>query len=110
MAVYRDEVMVRGTTPLCKWNTKVDLSDLEVMYVTYKQGNYTVEKKKSDCIFGEGGFEHTLTQDETLGFDSGLRAKNVICQIRGRFADGTTVASWPPIEVPVGLILKGGVI
>ena len=109
--MYHDDVFVRGTTPELKWDTKgVDVSDSVVMYVTYKQGKYVVEKQMSDCTFDEHGFSHSFTQEETLGFNAGLRAPTVLCQARGRWPDGKTWATYPPVEVPAGIILKGGVI
>lgn len=99
--------MIRGTTPTHVFKTDVDLSDADVVYVTYKQGQKTLEKEKGDLKFTDSGFELELTQEETLSFKSnGINAE---VQIRARYADGTAIAS-NVIVVPVSKIIKGGVI
>lgn len=99
--------MIRGTTPTHVFKTDVDLSDAEVVYVTYGQGNKQLEKTKKDLTFTDTGFEVKLTQAETLGFKAlGINAE---VQIRARYADGTAIAS-NIIVVPVSKIIKGGVI
>lgn len=97
--------MIRGTTPTHVFKTDADLSDAEVVYVTYQQGSKKLEKTKEDLTFTDTGFELKLTQAETLGFKSG--GINAEVQIRARFADGTAVAS-NVIVVPVSKIIKGG--
>ena len=99
--------MIRGTTPTHIYKTDADLSDAEVVYVTYQQGNRVLEKTKDDLTFTDTGFELKLTQDETLKFKAGVIDAEV--QIRARFADGTAVAS-NVIPVPISKIIKGGVI
>lgn len=99
--------MIRGTTPTHVFTTDVDISDAEVVYVTYMQGNKKLEKTKEDLTFTETGFEVKLTQKETLDFKA--MGMNAEVQIRARFEDGTAVAS-NVIVVPISKILKGGVI
>jgi len=99
--------MIRGTTPTHVFTTDVDLSDAEVVYVTYAQGQKQLEKTKDDLTFTDTGFELELTQQETLGFKS--LGTNAEVQIRARYADGTAIAS-NVIVVPISKIIKGGVI
>lgn len=102
--------MYRGTTPTNTFKTALDLSDADVIYITYKQqGVVVVEKTKDDITFTTEQQLYCmtigLTQENTLAFGSG----NVSVQIRARFNDGRAVAS-NIITVPVQLILKEGVI
>lgn len=99
--------MIRGTTPTHVFTTDVDISDADVVYVTYAQGQKKLEKQKSDLTFTDTGFEVRLTQKETLDFKS--TGMNAEVQIRARWGDGTAVAS-NVIVVPVSKIIKGGVI
>ena len=40
--------MIRGTTPTHVFRTDADLSDAEVVYVTYQQGSKKLEKTKEN--------------------------------------------------------------
>ena len=97
--------MYRGTTPTHVFTVGQDLSEAEVLYLTYTQGKIVVEKTKSDCTITETTIEVTLTQAETLSFAKSRGAVQV--QIRARFADGKAVAS-NSMTVPVEDILKDG--
>ena len=116
--------MYRGTTPTNTFRATVDLSEAEVVYITYGQrGNPVIEKTKADITFeppqDEQGtrsepanaeltvytFTVQLTQEETLRFvDS-----DVYIQIRARFPGETAIAS-KIIKTSVEMILKDGVI
>lgn len=97
--------MLRGTTPTHVFKTNIDLSDAEVIFITYKQqGKILVEKTIDDVTLTAEEVSVKLTQEDTLAFDE---HSNVKLQIRARFADGTAVAC-PVIERPVGDILKEG--
>lgn len=99
--------MIRGTTPTHIFKTNIDLSDAEVIYITYKQnGAIKVEKTIDDITATAEQISTKLTQEETLSFDE---HGDVKMQIRARFADGTAVAcKW--FARKVGEILKEGVI
>lgn len=111
--------MYRGTTPTNTFRATVDLSEAEVVYITYGQrGNPVIEKTKADITFEppqeEQGtrseptvytFTVQLTQEETLRFvDS-----DVYIQIRARFPGETAIAS-KIIKTSVEMVLKDGVI
>lgn len=99
--------MIRGTTPTHIFTTDIDLSEVEVLYVTYKQaGEIKVEKELSDLTVTSEQVEVRLSQEETLSFSE---SGKVLVQIRGRFADGTAVAC-RVIEASADRILKEGVI
>ena len=99
--------MRRGTTPTHTIGTSISLVGAEVIYVTYKQAGQTVVEKTIDDIeVSENEIAVTLTQEETLAFDSRIMAS---VQIRARFATGQAIAS-NIMTVGVDRILKGGVI
>lgn len=100
--------MYRGTTPAHTFTTDTDLSEADVIYITYKQnGQIVLEKTKADITFDTVQQEYTMTvglsQAETLALDD----SQVAIQIRARFSDGRAIAS-NVISVPVRQILKDG--
>lgn len=98
--------MFRGTTPTNVFNVDLDLTNAEVIYITYKQQNKVVfEKEKSDITVTENSLTVKLTQEETLK----LTEREVEIQIRARFSDGTALAS-NIIKTTANKILKDGVI
>ena len=98
--------MFRGTTPTNVFNVDVDLTNAEVIYITYKQQNKVVfEKTKDDITVTENSLTVKLTQEETLK----LTEREVEIQIRARFSDGTALAS-NIIKTTASKILKDGVI
>lgn len=104
--------MYRGTTPTNVFKTAQNLSDADVVYITYKQAQKTVvEKTKQDIEFGTDGDMHTLTvkltQADTLAFFKDL--KTVEIQIRARYPDGTAIAS-EVVTASVSEVLKDGII
>ena len=99
--------MRRGTTPTHTFNVDVDLTGAEAVFVTYKQGSYTVLDKSIDQVdITEDKIEFTLTQLETLRFKVPLPVE---IQIRARFPDGSAIAS-NIMETTAEKILKEGVI
>lgn len=90
--------MIRGTTPIHVFYCDVDLSDSESLYITYEQGNTTIEKTKEDCSFSivseedyKYAVEVRLTQEETLSFKTG--DYKAVVQITAKFGDGTVLKS-----------------
>lgn len=110
--------MIRGTTPTNTFTSTVDLSDAEVVYITYDQrGETVVEKTKEDITFytPEQTQENTpttyafsvqLTQEETLRFTA---KHSVEIQVRARFSNGSAPAS-KIISTTADRVLKEGVI
>lgn len=99
--------MRRGTTPIHTFTTDIDLTDAEVIYITYEQtGAVVMEKQKEDLTITADSISVKLTQEETLTFTLG---KPVEMQIRAKFADGTAVAS-QVMQTKADVILKEGVI
>ena len=98
--------MFRGTTPTNRFEVEVDLTEAEVIYITYKQGDKVLfEKTKQDIEVAPDSLTVVLTQQETLK----LGGREVKIQIRARFPDGTAIAS-NVIRASVDEILKEGVI
>lgn len=98
--------MYRGTTPTNVFTVDVDLTDAEVLYVTYKQGSRVAfEKSKSGVIVEADRLTVTLSQIETLSLSPG----DVDIQIRARFGNGSAIAS-NVIHTTANAVLKDGVI
>ena len=99
--------MRRGTTPTHTFNTDIDLSEASVIWLTYKQnGKVLFTKEISDMTITAESISVTLTQEETLMFETD---RNVKIQIRARFSDGSAIAS-NVIQTSANAILKEGVI
>ena len=97
--------MRRGTTPSHTFTTDIDLSDAEVVYVTYKQGSKVIlEKDKDGMDITSDSIVIELTQEDTLSFKMG---QPVRVQIRARFPSGSAVAS-NIIQTTADEILKEG--
>ena len=99
--------MRRGTTPTHNITTELDLTDAEVIFLTYKQNKKKVlDLDKSRMTITSESISVELTQEETLMFNDQLDAT---AQIRARFSDERAVASNVMI-IPINEILKDGVI
>lgn len=99
--------MTRGTTVTHVFDVGADLREAEVLYVTYAQrGRAIIEKEKEDIEVTEDTLKVSLSQEDTLAFNSGV---TVLIQFRARFPDGTAVAS-EILKCEAEAILKNGVI
>lgn len=99
--------MRRGTTPTHIFKTSIDLTEAEVIFITYRQGNKNVlEKSREDLIVTNEQVSVKLTQEETLLFSINDAVK---IQIRAKFADQSAIAS-NVITTKADVILKEGVI
>lgn len=107
--------MRRGTTPKNYFRTELDITGMDVMYITYKQSRQiAIEKSLEDItITTETEDEKTiyvaeveLSQTDTLALST---IGDVEIQIRGRYPDGSAIAS-NIIKTKVCNILKEGVI
>ena len=99
--------MRRGTTPTHIFETDVDLTTAEVIFITYAQGGRTVLTKEiGDITVETDKITVTLEQSDTLAF---CPEDYVSIQIRARFPDGSAIAS-QVIETSVDGILRQGVI
>ena len=99
--------MRRGTTPTNTFTSDLDLSEAEVVYITYEQDGATIiEKNRDDITFDTEASTMSvmLTQAETLALSSNT---NVSVQVRARFSDGKAVGS-NIVIAPVSRILKDG--
>ena len=91
--------MRRGTTPTNLFKSNVDLTEAEVLYITYKQrGVIVIEKTIEDVTIDEKNFEETLRLDPK---------QKVEIQVRARFPGGRAIGS-NIVETTVGRILKDG--
>lgn len=98
--------MRRGTTPTHTFNTDLDLTAAEVIYITYQQDCKNLELTGDRITRDINKVIVTLTQEETLAF---AEDQPVYIQIRARFGDGEAVAS-NIIKVDAREILKDGLI
>lgn len=107
--------MRRGTTPKNYFRTELDITGMAVMYITYKQsGKVAIEKSLEDItITTETEDDKTiyvaeveLSQTDTLALST---IGDVEIQIRGRYPDGSAIAS-NIIKTKVCNILKEGII
>lgn len=97
----------RGTTPTHKFEVDVDLTQAEVIYITYKQGSKVIiEKDISSITVTDDMLEVELSQEDTLAFK---QTKDVEIQIRARFLDGHAIKS-NIMVTDVSKVLKEGVI
>lgn len=98
--------MYRGTTPLNIFTVDADLTNAEVIYITYKQGcKVVIEKDIDEIEVAADKLTVRLSQEDTLKFDY----REVEIQIRARYPDETAIAS-NIIKTTVEHILKDGVI
>jgi len=99
--------MRRGTTPIIIFNVDIDLTEAEVVYVTFRQNKENiVEKDKSECTIESSRIIVPLTQEDTLLFGHDPR-QTVCAQIRARFTNGEAIAS-NILQIRVKDILKDG--
>lgn len=109
--------MNRGTTPVCRFKTDLDLSTAEVIYVTFQQVDKRlyktvkenlIEKTKADLVeLTEDHIAFGLSQEDTLKLHD--CPDKVRIQIRARWASGGAAAS-NIMVTSVEEILKEGVI
>lgn len=100
--------MFRGTTPTHNFKVPFDTANIELLNIAYSQyDNVIIEKGLGDCEITEDTISVTLTEDDTLAFDSDK--KTVDIQIRVRLAGGVYMAS-KIMTVQVKKILKEGVL
>lgn len=100
----------RGTTPINTFKTSIDLTNANVIYITYSQLEQTViEKTIEDIVsINATSLSVKLTQKETLRLKSEYPVK---IQIRAGFGgDGGDRVRSNIMVTTVEPILKGGVI
>ena len=84
-------MIFRATTPTHIYTLPIDTSMLKRIRVTYEQEDRTIlEKTETDCELVGSEIRITLTQEETLLFDSDHRVK---IQLRVLTNDGKALAS-----------------
>ena len=83
--------MRQWTTPTNTFDTDIDLTNAEVIFITYKQNGHTIfEKTKEDMEITAESISVKLTQKETGLLDHDIPVR---IQIRARFADGSAPGS-----------------
>jgi hypothetical protein len=101
-------MIMRGTTPTIRFTfSKVDVSEIEVLYVTAEQGGVILfEKTIDDATMGENYFDVHLSQDDTLAIDAKTKFS---IQCRYRLTNGMAGGS-KVYEIYGERVLREGVI
>lgn len=98
--------MTRGTTPTITLTiNEIDLTALQSIYITFRQGGTCVTKQSGDSgvEINAHTVEITLTQAETLNFNTG----KCEVQLRGLTADGKAIATCIAKTCIHGILLEG---
>lgn len=96
--------MTRGTTPTLNFTLPFNCSDMTDCNIAFSQiGGIRLEKELSDCTQNEKVLSLTLTEEETLIFDS-----TYPLEIQIRCDCGGTKMASNIIKTYVGRILKEG--
>ncbi len=82
--------MRRGTNPIINIEVNIDIDLITEGYVTFKQGDVTVEKTISECSLENSCICVQLEQEDTLSFKAGLAVQ---VQARLKLSDGTICAT-----------------
>ena len=97
--------MIRGTTPTFTFDTDIDCTQLDLLWVTFLQQDKEVfTKYLSDCVIDGNVIKVTLSEKDTLMFDH--RKNPVEIQLRAGIGD-TRIAS-NMIHTTAEAILKDG--
>lgn len=95
----------RGTTPHIECTVEgIELNTLDIVWLTLKQGDYTITKDKSDMVIDGNKIKIWLTQEETLKYKNG----SVSVQFRGRYGDEAVASDIKTFRVEE--ILRDGII
>lgn len=99
--------MIRGTTPVHKFELPFDTADISTVRVIYAQGNSVLlEKSTEECRLDKQSIRVRLTQEETMLFDHRYKAQ---IQVRVLTKTGSALTS-DVITVDVGKLLKDEVL
>lgn len=106
--------MYRGTTPTikCQINSDIDLTDIEQVWVTFKNKSYekTYDIEEVEIDTDENTISLVMTQEDTLAFHTcGELKGKVAVQIRLLTTGGLAMAS-NVAEITLEGTLKEGVI
>lgn len=85
--------MFRGTTPKLTFNVEFDVSYIDTLWITFKQGSkIKFEKQFEDCLINteKNQIIVNLTQAETLSLTANL---DLNIQLRVGFSNGKRAAS-----------------
>ena len=85
--------IIRGTTPTIEYKFRVvNVSDISVAVLTFKQGgNVVIEKDLETATIGENSLSWRISQEESLLLEPG--AKKITIMLNWKLQDGTRGAS-----------------
>lgn len=78
--------MRQGTTPTLSITTNFDLNEAKKIQVVIRQNGYIITKENEDLYIEDGKIQVTLSQEETLKFNTGT------CNIQLRILTNDDVA------------------
>lgn len=97
--------MIRGTTPTFTFTADIDCTQLDLLWVTFKQQDEEVfTKELPDCVIDGNVIKVTLSEKDTLMFD---HRKNPV-KIQLRAGIGKIRTATDPMYTIVKEILKDG--
>lgn len=100
----------RGTSLDRYITVDIDLTDADVIFLTFTQGRRTVvEKTKNDLDVSNDHITYRLTQEETLRFDNDKNSPPIEVQIRAKWSNGDCARS-NIMTTTSGRLLKDGMI
>ena len=96
--------MIRGTTPTLTFKLPFDCADIDILNISFAQHDTVVlEKEFYDCAINGSEISVTLTEDDTLKFDSSEHAE---IQIRVGIGDQRLASQI--MKMSVERVLKDG--
>jgi hypothetical protein len=95
----------RGTTPTLQFTTTLAENDVDVAYVTIRQGEVIIEKTGGEVAWFDGLLVVSLSQEETLSLAEGMAQIQIRVRLKNTQATATQI-----VAVSVNDILKEGVI
>lgn len=99
--------MYRGTTPTHIFNIPFNVSNITALQIIYAQNDEVIIlKTKEDCVLEDQTITTTLTQEDTLKFNCGLKVQ---LQVRVLTTSGDALASKVKI-IDVGKCLNDEVL
>lgn len=83
--------MIRYSTPTIEIETDIDMDQVDGFWVTFKQNENILRKRKSECAVNGKNISITLTQEETAMFKAYEYVQIQIRWIRGGKASGSNI-------------------
>lgn len=97
--------MIRGTTPTLTFELPFDCEDIDIINISFAQhDNVVLEKDLYDCNIEGNTINVTLTEDDTLKFDSA----ETYAEVQIRVGIGEQRLASQIMKISVDRVLKDG--